>query len=61
MHGMADDNVLFLHSTKLLRRLQELGLPFDVMVYPGAKHGLTRTRSTGGTPTRPFSDSSMRT
>jgi len=42
MHGMADDNVLFLHSTKLFRRLQDLGKPFDVMVYPGAKHGLTR-------------------
>ncbi|MDP9083222.1 MAG: S9 family peptidase [Pseudomonadota bacterium] len=42
MHGMADDNVLFLHSTKLLRRLQDLGKPFDVMVYPGAKHGLIR-------------------
>jgi dipeptidyl-peptidase 4 len=44
MHGMADDNVLFLHSTKLLRKLQVLGKPFDVMVYPGAKHGLTRQR-----------------
>jgi dipeptidyl-peptidase-4 len=42
MHGMADDNVLFLHSTKLFRKLQHLGKPFDVMVYPGAKHGLTR-------------------
>jgi dipeptidyl-peptidase-4 len=42
MHGMADDNVLFLHSTKLFRELQVLGKPFDVMVYPGAKHGLTR-------------------
>jgi dipeptidyl-peptidase-4 len=42
IHGMADDNVLFLHSTKLFRRLQDLGKPFDVMVYPGAKHGLTR-------------------
>jgi len=42
IHGMADDNVLFLHSTRLLRRLQDLGKPFDVMVYPGAKHGLTR-------------------
>jgi len=42
MHGMADDNVLFLHSTKLFRTLQDLGKPFDVMVYPGAKHGLTR-------------------
>ena len=42
MHGMADDNVLFLHTTKLLRRLQDLGKPFEVMVYPGAKHGLIR-------------------
>src|SRR5882724_7149173 len=42
MHGMADDNVLFLHSTKLFRKLQDLSKPFDVMVYPGAKHGLMR-------------------
>ena len=42
VHGMADDNVLFLHSTKLFRQLQDLGKPFDVMVYPGAKHGLIR-------------------
>jgi dipeptidyl-peptidase 4 len=42
MHGMSDDNVLFLNSTKLFRRLQDLNKPFDVMVYPGAKHGLMR-------------------
>jgi dipeptidyl-peptidase-4 len=42
MHGMADDNVLFLNSTRLFRRLQDMCKPFDVMVYPGAKHGLTR-------------------
>ena len=42
MHGMADDNVLFVHSTKLLRHLQDLGKQFDVMVYPGGKHSLTR-------------------
>jgi dipeptidyl-peptidase-4 len=42
MHGMSDDNVLFLNSTKLFRRLQDLDKPFDVMVYPGAKHGLLR-------------------
>ena len=42
LHGMADDNVLFLHTTKLLRKLQDLGKPFEVMVYPGAKHGLIR-------------------
>jgi dipeptidyl-peptidase 4 len=42
IHGMADDNVLFLNSTKLFRKLQDLNKPFDVMVYPGAKHGLLR-------------------
>ena len=42
IHGMADDNVLFLNSTKLFRKLQDLGKPFEVMVYPGAKHGLLR-------------------
>jgi len=42
IHGMADDNVLLLHSTKLFRRLQDLNKPFEVMVYPGAKHGLLR-------------------
>jgi dipeptidyl-peptidase-4 len=42
IHGMADDNVLFLNSTKIFRRLQDLGKPFEVMVYPGAKHGLIR-------------------
>jgi dipeptidyl-peptidase 4 len=40
VHGMADDNVLFLNSTKLFKTLQDLGKPFDTMVYPGAKHGL---------------------
>jgi dipeptidyl-peptidase-4 len=42
IHGMADDNVLFLNSTKLFRKLQDMEKPFDVMVYPGAKHGLIR-------------------
>ncbi len=42
IHGMADDNVLFLNSTKVFRKLQDLGKPFDVMVYPGGKHGLVR-------------------
>ncbi len=42
VHGMSDDNVLFLNSTKLFRKLQDLGKPFDVMVYPGGKHGLIR-------------------
>ena len=44
MHGMADDNVLFTHSTRLFHRLQNLGKSFDIMAYPGGKHGLTRTK-----------------
>ena len=47
MHGMADDNVLFTHSTALIKRLQDLGKPFEVMPYPGSKHGLLRFQSTG--------------
>lgn len=40
IHGMADDNVLFTHSTKLMKALQEAEKPFDLMTYPGAKHSL---------------------
>ncbi len=40
MHGMADDNVLFTHTTKLLSALQERGIPFELMTYPGARHAL---------------------
>jgi dipeptidyl-peptidase-4 len=47
IHGMADDNVLFTNSTKLMKALQDGGRPFDVMTYPGSKHGLTRVPSTG--------------
>jgi dipeptidyl-peptidase-4 len=47
VHGMADDNVLFAHSTKLFAELQRLRKPFDVMVYPGYKHGLTRQAAVG--------------
>ena len=40
MHGMADDNVLFTHTTKLMKALQDAGIPFDLMTYPGAKHSM---------------------
>ena len=40
MHGMADDNVLFTHSLKLIDALQDAGKPFELMTYPGAKHAL---------------------
>jgi len=40
VHGMADDNVLFTHSTRLMSALQAAGQPFELMTYPGAKHSL---------------------
>jgi dipeptidyl-peptidase-4 len=40
VHGMADDNVLFTNSTKLMSTLQAAGQPFELMTYPGAKHSL---------------------
>jgi dipeptidyl-peptidase-4 len=40
MHGMADDNVQFTNSTMIMSRLQELGKPFQLMTYPGAKHSM---------------------
>ena len=42
IHGMADDNVLFTHSTQLMSALQQRGTAFELMTYPGAKHGLQR-------------------
>jgi dipeptidyl-peptidase-4 len=47
VHGMADDNVLFAHSTALMKKLQDLQKPFDLMTYPGGKHGLIRQNVTG--------------
>jgi dipeptidyl-peptidase-4 len=47
VHGMADDNVLFAHSTALIKKLQDLQKPFDLMTYPGGKHGLIRQNVTG--------------
>ena len=41
IHGMADDNVLFTNSTKLYKALQDENLAFEIMNYPGAKHGLS--------------------
>jgi len=38
VHGMADDNVTFDHSTRVLFALQAQGKPFETMVYPGLRH-----------------------
>jgi len=38
MHGMADDNVTFDHSTRVFAALQSRAVPFEAMVYPGLRH-----------------------
>jgi dipeptidyl-peptidase-4 len=40
IHGMADDNVQFSNSIQLMSALQKRGKAFELMTYPGAKHGL---------------------
>lgn len=45
IHGMADDNVLFTNSTKLFKAMQDEGILFDSMIYPGAKHGISGEKS----------------
>lgn len=40
IHGMADDNVTFDHSTRLFAELQERGESFEMMTYPGQRHGI---------------------
>lgn len=47
IHGMADDNVFFDHTVKLLSVLQNKGKQFELMTYPGKKHGIRgeKTRS----------------
>ncbi|CCQ09824.1 Dipeptidyl-peptidase IV [Pseudoalteromonas luteoviolacea B = ATCC 29581] len=39
-HGMADDNVLFTHATKVFKVLQDDVKTFEMMTYPGSKHSL---------------------
>ncbi len=40
IHGMADDNVFFDHTVKLMSVLQNKGKRFELMTYPGKKHGI---------------------
>ena len=38
MHGMADDNVTFDNSTRLMAALQARSIGFETMLYPGLRH-----------------------
>ncbi len=47
IHGMADDNVLFTNTTLLIPALVKSGQPFELVPYPGSKHGALNFRDTG--------------
>ncbi|MEO8925738.1 MAG: S9 family peptidase [Caulobacteraceae bacterium] len=38
IHGMADDNVIFANSTRVMAALQGRAIAFETMVYPGLRH-----------------------
>lgn len=40
LHGMADDNVIFENATRVMDALQQKSIPFDLMLYPGQRHGI---------------------
>jgi dipeptidyl-peptidase-4 len=40
MHGMADDNVILENSTRVIDALQASSTPFELMLYPGQRHGV---------------------
>ena len=40
IHGMADDNVIFANGVRLYNELQAQGSSFEMMTYPGQRHGV---------------------
>ncbi|GAW39971.1 Prolyl tripeptidyl peptidase precursor [Brevundimonas sp. SH203] len=40
LHGMADDNVIFGNATRVIDALQARSVPFEMMLYPGQRHGV---------------------
>lgn len=40
VHGSADDNVHMQNSMKFISKLQDLGKEFQMMIYPGERHGV---------------------
>jgi dipeptidyl-peptidase-4 len=40
LQGMADDNVLIANSIAVMAELQARSVPFDLMLFPGQRHGI---------------------
>jgi dipeptidyl-peptidase-4 len=47
LHGMADDNVIFENSTRLMSALQNKAIPFEMALYPGERHSAPRSKTKG--------------
>ncbi|MET3664714.1 S9 family peptidase [Caulobacter sp. 1776] len=47
LHGMADDNVIFENSTRLMSALQAKAIPFEMALYPGERHSAPRSKTKG--------------
>jgi dipeptidyl-peptidase-4 len=47
LHGMADDNVIFENSTRLIAALQKQSIPFEMMLYPGERHSAPGSKTKG--------------
>jgi dipeptidyl-peptidase-4 len=46
VHGTMDDNVHMQNSIQLVDALQNLGKPFEFMLYPGERHGVRGVKAT---------------
>ncbi|WP_029915531.1 S9 family peptidase [Caulobacter sp. UNC358MFTsu5.1] len=47
LHGMADDNVIFENSTRLIAALETKAIPFEMMLYPGERHSAPGSKTKG--------------
>ena len=47
LHGMADDNVIFENSTRLMAALQRKAIPFEMALYPGERHSAPGSKTKG--------------
>lgn len=47
LHGMADDNVIFENSTRVMSALQKKAVPFEMALYPGERHSAPGSKTKG--------------
>ncbi|MBP3943825.1 DPP IV N-terminal domain-containing protein [Sphingobacteriaceae bacterium WQ 2009] len=45
LHGDLDDNVHIQNTTQLVDALTDRAVPFELMIYPGSRHGFERAKS----------------